>query len=111
MLRALGMTDGQILLAYALEAGLIGAIGSAAGIVLGCLINIPMVAHGIDYSAVAREMGGDFGYRIVAIFRSAWNPPVIAGTGVAATLLSAAAAVPPTLRALRMPVTESLRFE
>ncbi len=111
MLRALGMTDGQILLAYAMEAGLIGALGSAAGIVLGCLVNIPMVAHGIDYSAMAREMGGDFGYRIVALFRSAWNPPVIAEMGIAATLLSAAAAVPPTLRALRMPVTESLRFE
>ncbi len=111
MLRALGMTDGQVLLAYTLEAGLIGAIGSAIGILLGCLINIPMVAYGIDYSAAAREMGGDFGYRIVALFRSAWNPPVIAATGVVATVLSAVAAIPPTLRALRMPVTESLRFE
>lgn len=111
MLRALGMADGQVLLAYVLEAGLIGALGSLIGILAGCLINIPMVARGIDYSAVAREMNGDYGYRIVAVFRSAWNPPVIVGTGIAATLLSALAAVPPTLRALRMAVTESLRFE
>jgi len=111
MLRALGMTDGQVLLAYILEAGLIGALGSLIGILAGCLINIPMVARGIDYSAMAREMNGDYGYRIVAVFRSAWNPPVIVGTGIAATLLSALAAVPPTLRALRMAVTESLRFE
>lgn len=111
MLRALGMTDRQILLAYALEAGCIGAIGSAIGILLGCLINIPMVANGIDYSAVAKEMSGDFGYRVVAIFRSAWNPTGIALTGAVATFLSAAAAIPPTLRALKMPVTDSLRFE
>ncbi len=111
MLRALGMTDGQVILAYVLEAGLIGALGSLIGILAGCLINIPMVARGIDYSAMVREMNGDYGYRIVAVFRSAWNPPVIVGTGIAATLLSALAAVPPTLRALRMAVTESLRFE
>lgn len=111
MLRALGMTDGQVLMIYTMEAGLIGAIGSILGVLIGCLVNIPMVAHGIDYSALAEQMSGDFGYRIVAIFRSTWNPPVIAATGVVATILSAVSAVPPTLRALRMPVTESLRFE
>jgi ABC-type lipoprotein release transport system permease subunit len=111
MLRALGMTDGQVLLAYVIEAGCIGALGSVAGILLGCLLNIPMVATGIDYSAMTKEVGGDFGYRITALFRSAWNPPVILLSGVFATILSALAAVLPSLRALRMPVTESLRFE
>ncbi len=111
MLRALGMTDGQVLLAYVLEAACIGALGSAVGIVAGCLMNIPMVEHGIDYSAMSKELGGDFGYRITAFFRSAWNPPAIALTGVFATLLSAAAAILPTRRALKMPVTDSLRFE
>lgn len=111
MLRALGMTDGQLILAYALEAGMIGALGSAAGMILGSLINIPMVAYGIDYSAMAAEMSGDYGYRVTAFFRSAWNPLTILLSGVVATILSAATAIPPTLRALRMPVTESLRFE
>jgi putative ABC transport system permease protein len=111
MLRALGMTDGQVMLTYVLEAAMVGAIGSLAGIAVGCAANVPMVAYGVDYSEMARQLGGDFGYRIVAYFRSAWNPPVIALTGVVATLTSAAAAVLPTLRALRMPVTESLRFE
>jgi len=111
MLRALGMTDGQVMLAYVIEAACIGAIGSVIGIILGCLINIPMVKYGIDYSAMSAAMEGDFGYRITAFFRSAWNPPAIVLTGVFATLLSAAAAVLPTLRALKMPVTDSLRFE
>jgi ABC-type lipoprotein release transport system permease subunit len=70
-----------------------------------------MVNSGIDFSAMAREMGGDFGYRVASRFRSAWNLPVIIGTGVVATALSGCTALPPVLRALRMPVTESLRFE
>jgi ABC-type lipoprotein release transport system permease subunit len=70
-----------------------------------------MVKYGIDYSSMSAAMEGDFGYRITAFFRSTWNPPVIVLTGVFATLLSAAAAVFPTLRALKMPVTDSLRFE
>jgi len=111
MLRALGMTDGQVLLAYALEAGCIGAIGAVVGMILGCLANIPMVAHGIDYSAMAEQMNGDYGYRVVALFRSAWNVPVVLCSGLVAAAVSALAAVPPTLRALRMPVTDSLRFE
>ena len=111
MLRALGMSDGQLVIVYVMEAGLVGFIGSAAGILIGCLVNIPMVRYGIDYSGIAKEMGGDYGYRITAFFRSAWNPPVIVGTGIAATALSALAAIPPLLRALRMAVTDSLRFE
>lgn len=111
MLRALGMTDSQVLASYVIEAGCIGAIGSLIGILAGCLINIPMVAYGIDYSAMSKEMSGDYGYRVVAYFRSAWNPPVIVLSGIVATVLSAAAAIPPTLRALKMPVTDSLRFE
>jgi putative ABC transport system permease protein len=111
MLRALGMTDGQVLLAYVIEAACIGAIGSVIGTALGCLINMPMVAYGIDYSEMAKEVGGDYGYRVAALFRSTWNLPVIALSGIVATAISAAAAVLPSLRALRMPVTDSLRFE
>ncbi len=111
MLRALGMTDSQVLLAYVIEAGCVGAIGAIIGIALGCLLNIPMVTHGVDFSAMSKEMGGDIGYRVASLFKSAWNPATVVVTGFAATILSAAAAILPTLRALRMPVTDSLRFE
>ncbi|PKL24633.1 MAG: hypothetical protein CVV47_09350 [Spirochaetae bacterium HGW-Spirochaetae-3] len=111
MMRALGMTDGQLLLSYSIEAGMIGFLGSMAGVALGCLINIPMVEYGVDFSSMSKEMGGDFGYRVAALFRSAWNPATIILTAAAATLLSALMALPPTIRALRLPVTESLRFE
>ncbi len=111
MLRALGMTDGQVLFVYALEASFIGMLGGFIGVLLGCLINIPMVAIGIDYSAMTEALSGDIGYRVAAFFRSAWNLPAIIGTFFAATLVSGVMAILPARRALRMPVTESLRFE
>ncbi len=111
MMRALGMTDGELILSYLFEAGMIGLIGGIVGMVLGSVANIPMVNYGVDYSSMARELSGDFGYRITALFRSAWNPGTIIGSGIVATLISALLSIPPILRALKMPVTESLRFE
>jgi ABC-type antimicrobial peptide transport system permease subunit len=40
-----------------------------------------------------------------------WNIPVIIGSGVVATILASFMAVIPTRRALKMPITDSLRFE
>ncbi len=111
MLRALGMTDRQLLLTYVTEATLIGLIGSALGAALGCLLNVPMVLVGVDYSAMTEAMNGDIGYRVATYFRSAWNFPTVAYTFAGASIISGLMAVPPTLRALSMPVTESLRFE
>jgi ABC-type lipoprotein release transport system permease subunit len=111
MMRAQGMTGAQLVFTLMAEAGMAGLIGSAAGLVLGCLINIPMVKYGIDFSAMTETMGGDIGYRVNGVFRSAWNGPVIAGSAVAATLIAAGMALLPALRAIRMPLTESLRFE
>ncbi|MDR1637603.1 MAG: FtsX-like permease family protein [Treponema sp.] len=111
MMRAQGMTDAQLIFVLMAEAGMAGLIGSLAGLVLGCLVNIPMVEYGIDFSAMTETMGGDIGYRVNGVFRSAWNGPVIIGSAVAATVIAAGMALLPTLRALKMPVTESLRFE
>jgi ABC-type lipoprotein release transport system permease subunit len=111
MMRALGMTGGQLIGVYMTEAGMLGLFGSLIGIALGCLINIPMVNYGLDFTALTESMGGDIGYRVTGVFRSAWNIPVIVGSGIAATILAACMAFFPTRRALKMPVTESLRFE
>ncbi|MDA3900634.1 MAG: FtsX-like permease family protein [Spirochaetes bacterium] len=111
MLRALGMTEAQLMLNYILEAALIGLIGSSVGIIIGCLINIPMVNIGVDYSAVTDALDGDIGYRIASRFKSVWNISTIVASFFIATFLSGCMAILPTLRALRMPVTETLRFE
>jgi ABC-type lipoprotein release transport system permease subunit len=111
MMQALGMTGGQLIGAYMMEAGMVGLFGALAGILLGCLANIPMVKYGLDFSTMMDTMGGDIGYRVTGVFRSAWNVPVIAGAGIIAPILASCMAFFPTRRALKMPITESLRFE
>ena len=111
MMRAMGMTDRQMITAYMLEAGFLGFIGSILGIILGCAINYPMVKHGLDFSAMADTLGGGIGFRVTTVMRSAWNIPIIFGAGIFATLLAACMAYFPTKRAVRMSITDSLRFE
>ena len=112
MMRALGMTDSQMVMMYMLEAGFLGFFGSVLGILLGCIINYPMVKYGIDFSAMTDVLGGSgLGFRTTGIFRSMWNVPVIIGAGIVTTLLASFMAIFPTRRVLKMPITSSLRFE
>ncbi|MDR1970351.1 MAG: FtsX-like permease family protein [Treponema sp.] len=111
MMRAMGMTDGELVMTYMIEAGMVGFFGSLLGIIAGCLINIPMVKYGLDFSTMTEAMGGDIGYRVTGVFRSAWNVPAIIGSGIISTILASCMACFPTRKALAMPVTESLRFE
>ncbi|MCL2832045.1 MAG: FtsX-like permease family protein [Treponema sp.] len=111
MMRAMGMSDRQMILTYMMEAGLLGLIGSVMGIILGCAINYPVVKYGIDFSAMSDVLSNGIGFRTTAVFRSVWNVPVIIGSGAAATLLASCMAFFPTRRAVRMPITDSLRFE
>ncbi|MCL2806143.1 MAG: FtsX-like permease family protein [Treponema sp.] len=111
MMRAMGMTNGQMIITYMLEAGFLGFIGSVLGIILGCLINYPVVKYGIDFSAMADTLSGGIGFRTTGIFRSVWNIPLIIQTGIVATLISSFMAFFPTRKAVKMAITESLRFE
>jgi ABC-type antimicrobial peptide transport system permease subunit len=111
MMRAMGMTDKQMIMTYMLEAGFLGLIGSVLGIILGCIVNYPMVKTGVDFSAMADTLSDGIGFRTTGEFRSVWNIPVIIGSGIAATLLSSFMAFFPTRRAVKMAITESLRFE
>ena len=111
MMRAMGMTDKQMIMVYMLEAGFLGLIGSILGIILGCIVNYPVVKYGIDFSAMADILSGGIGFRTTGIFRSVWNIPLIIGSGIVATLLASCMAFFPTRKALKMPITDSLRFE
>ncbi|MDR2517883.1 MAG: FtsX-like permease family protein [Spirochaetaceae bacterium] len=111
MMRALGMTDSQMILAYMLEACFIGLIGSVLGVMLGCAVNYPTVKYGIDFSEMLEKMGGNMGYRVSGNFRSVWDIPTIIGAGAAATALSALMALLPACRAVGLRITDSLRFE
>ncbi|MCL2214958.1 MAG: FtsX-like permease family protein [Treponema sp.] len=111
MMRAMGMTDKQMIITFMLEAGFLGFIGSIFGIIVGCAVNYPMVKYGIDFTGLGNLMSDGIGFRTMAVFRSMWNIPVIIGSGIAATLLASLVAILPTRRVLKMPITSSLRFE
>jgi len=108
----LGMTDKQMVMIYMLEAGFLGFFGSILGIILGCILTYPMVEIGMDISAMADILGGSgVGFRTTRVLRSMWNVPVIIGSGIVTTLIASCMAIFPTRRAVKMPITNSLRFE
>ncbi len=112
MLRALGMTDGSVIKLFVIETGFIGFFGALIGMVLFIPLNFWMVNHGIDYSSMIEESGlSNFGYRIVGIYKSVWNFPIMALSVFASPILAAATALLPSLRAVRMTVTDALRME
>jgi ABC-type lipoprotein release transport system permease subunit len=111
MMRAMGMTGGQLIVTYMIEAGFLGLIGSVLGIIAGCLLNIPMVKYGVDFSEMMEQMGGNMGYRIAGNFRGTWRPGIIIGSGIMATVIASVMAFFPARRAAKMEITESLRFE
>lgn len=111
MLRSLGVTDREVIKIFLYEAGLIGLIGSLAGIVLGIFINIYMVNVGIDFAKMLDAFGGNYGYRVVGHFKSSWNYLTIVLSGGVATFISAGTAYFPARKGVRMSIAESLRFE
>ncbi|MDR2793133.1 MAG: FtsX-like permease family protein [Treponema sp.] len=111
MMRAMGMTDGQMIFTYMIEAAALGLIGSLLGIMLGCALNYPMVAYGWDFSEMMDQLGGNMGYRVAGNFRGTWKPATVIGSCVVATILSSFMAFFPTRRATKLSIAESLRFE
>jgi ABC-type lipoprotein release transport system permease subunit len=107
MMRALGMKDGAIRLAFLLEAGGIGFAGSALGLALGAALNWYMVRWGLDLTAFTGDM--QIGYRVHSIFRSAWHPQALFGAAVFGVLASMLISFLPSSRALKMRITDCLR--
>lgn len=109
MMRAMGMSDNNIRLAFLIEAGGIGFIGAVFGIVLGLLANLYMVNVGIDFGWMMRDL--DMGYRIQSVFRGAWSMSSFIEAFVAGIGLSMIVAWIPISRALKMDIPSCLRHQ
>lgn len=109
MMRALGMSDGNIHLLFLLEAAGIGLLGSIVGTLAGILANIYMVNHGIDFGFLMREM--NMAYRIQSVFRGAWSIRGITITFFAGIVLSVTVAWFPTRRATKRDIPSCLRHQ
>ena len=107
MMRALGLPDGAIRLSFMLEAGGIGLVGAAGGLVLGAALCVWIVYWGIDFSFWTREM--NIGYRVSGVMYGAWNPLAFVNAVLFGVLSSMVFAILPTVRALRMGITGALR--
>lgn len=108
MMRALGMSDRKVRQLFLWESTGIGLTGSLIGVVVGALVNIPLVRHGLDYSSLMRD--SNFGYRTNGIFYGTWHLPsylyaVLLGVGL--SVLVAAISI---RKVLRMDIPASLRF-
>jgi len=108
MMRALGMKDSQIRLAFLFESGGIGLIGSVLGILLGVILCFWIVNRGIDLTFMSRNM--DIGYRIAGISRGAWHLEALVYAFFFGIILSVAVTFFPTRRALKMTITDCLRY-
>jgi ABC-type lipoprotein release transport system permease subunit len=109
MMRALGMTDVAIHMAFIIEAGGIGLIGSIFGVIFGALGNFFLVNYGISFGMIMRDM--DMGYRIQSVLKGAWNPTAIIIAFFSGVILSMLVAWIPTRRALKMDIPACLRHQ
>lgn len=109
MMRALGMKDNHIRLAFIFEAGGIGLLGALAGIALGALGNIFLVEMGINYGSIFRDM--DIGYRVQSIIRGTWSIKSFIITFVSGIGLAMLVSLFPIRRALKMDIPTCLRHQ
>ncbi len=109
MMRALGMEDKSIRRVFMLEAAGIGLIGSAAGVVLGTLLTFYTVTWGFDFSALMKDV--DIGYRVGTVFRGAWNVQTIVSSFVFGIIISGICSWIPSSKAIRMNITDCLRYQ
>lgn len=106
MMRALGMSSNQVKAAFLYEAAGIGLVGGVIGVVLGAIINIPIVNYGIDYSEFMRNT--DMGYKISAYMKGAWNFSSFLVAFIAGVLTPVIVSIIPAKRAIKKSIPATL---
>lgn len=109
MMRAMGMKDRSILLAFLFEAGGIGLIGSIAGLILGSLFNLYLVNIGLNFGFMTRNI--DVGFRIATVFKGAWSARTLIVAFVSGIALSMIVAIVPIRRALKIDIPSCLHHQ
>lgn len=111
MMGALGMTNGEVIVLYMIEAGMIGFIGSVLGVILGTILNIPLVLYGWDLSGFMEGADYDEKFNLVAHIYSVWNIRAVIFSIVFMTLVSSITSLFPAFRAVKLNIVDALRFE
>jgi ABC-type lipoprotein release transport system permease subunit len=109
VLRALGVTPGQLVLMVLLESAFLGGLASLGGGVLGGLLDAYIVFHGVDVSG---GEGGGFEYEGVVfdpVVHGVVRPAGVAGTLAMVFLMSVLASLWPAFRASRLRPVGAMR--
>ena len=102
---ALGMRRGDLVRLVVAEGAVIGALGGAAGVVIGSGITLYLGLTGIDFSAYSRAMALPFS----PVVYPAWAWADALGSVALGTLAAGLAALVPARRAARLQPAEALR--
>ncbi|MDD5065904.1 MAG: FtsX-like permease family protein [bacterium] len=108
MLRALGMSDREVIWSFILEAAGIGFIGSFAGVLLGIGLDAYSVYVGLDFSSLFEDM--DIGYRTGSVFYNEWNPDMMLLGFIFGILCTVLVSILPARKAVKMEITDSIRY-
>lgn len=108
VLRAFGLKPREIRRLFLIEGGLIGLLGSAAGVLFGLVLVVLLIRFGYPVDKMMGE--SDFGLPFWGTIYGEWNPVEMilgAGFGLAISLFSSFI---PARKAARIEVTHALRF-
>ena len=108
VLRAFGFTPREISRLFLIEGGIIGLVGSLAGMVVGLGFDLYMIFVGFPLESIFK--GADLGMPIWGTLYGEWNPEQFVTIAVVGILVSLISSRSPARRASRMEVTNALRF-
>jgi putative ABC transport system permease protein len=106
LLKAMGMTEGDITRLFCYEALGLGFIGGLIGVILAVVLNIYLVNVGIDYEAMFGNMNVGFP---ISKMHGAWNWGVILWAFIFGLLVCLLASFLPARKAARIDPANSLR--
>ena len=108
MIRALGMRDRDVVWSFIFESAGIGIIGSLAGLLMGIGFSAYSVYHGLDFTSSFKDM--DYGYRVGTIWYNEWNPKMMVTAVIFGILCSILVSIIPARKAVKMEITDSIRY-
>ena len=107
MMRAMGMTNREIILNFIYESGAMGFLGGILGLILGSIVTWYLIRYGWDMSNYVGDIS--YGYRVSAIFRSKWDFGMMITALIFSTVSASVISTFPARRALKRSISETLK--
>lgn len=108
MMRALGLKDNMVIWSFIIESAGIGFIGSIIGVIMGIGLNYWVIRWGWDFSSLMKDM--DIGYRTGTVFYGQWNPEMMVKAVIFGILCSILVSIIPARKAVKLEITDSIRY-